>query len=76
MRAGAVYRDSELVAKVYGPVEEEYKYLGRGLVLLSFLSLPVNHKLMRTLLREAVYGLRDGIHQGQSRKIAHLDPDE
>lgn len=50
--AGAVYRDSELVAKVYGPVAEEYEYLGEGLVLLSFLSLPVNPTLMRTLLEK------------------------
>lgn len=49
--AGAVYRDSELVAKVYGPVAEEYGYLREGLVLLSFLSLPVNPSLMQALLR-------------------------
>ena len=50
--AGAVYRDSELVAKVYGPVAEEYGYLREGLILMSFLSLPVNFALMRTLLEK------------------------
>jgi alanine dehydrogenase len=48
--AGDVYGESELVVKVYGPVEEEYGYLREGLVLLSFLSLPVNPKLMAALL--------------------------
>jgi alanine dehydrogenase len=45
-----VYGDAEIVVKVYGPVEEEYKYLREGLILLSFLSLPVNPKLMQALL--------------------------
>jgi alanine dehydrogenase len=45
-----VYDDSELVVKVYGPVEEEYEYLREGLILFSFLSLPVNPGLMRALL--------------------------
>jgi alanine dehydrogenase len=48
--ARRVYGDSELVVKVYGPVEEEYEYLREGLILFSFLSLPVNPGLMRALL--------------------------
>ena len=48
--AGDVYGESELVVKVYGPVEEEYGHLREGLILLSFLSLPVNLKLMSALL--------------------------
>lgn len=47
---GAVYRDSELVAKVYGPVKAEYGHLREGLILISFLSLPVNQPLMQSLL--------------------------
>lgn len=48
--ASSVYADSELVAKVYGPVREEYGYLREGLILISFLSLPVNDGLTRALL--------------------------
>jgi len=48
--AESVYADSELVVKVYGPVPGEYGYLREGLLLLSFLSLPVNPHLMRALL--------------------------
>jgi alanine dehydrogenase len=48
--AGRVYDDSELVVKVYGPTEEEYRYLREGLILFAFLSLPVNPGLMRALL--------------------------
>jgi alanine dehydrogenase len=48
--AGRVYEDSELVVKVYGPVEEEYRYLREGLILFAFLSLPVNPGLMQALL--------------------------
>ena len=48
--ASRVYGDSEIVVKVYGPVEEEYGYLREGLILISFLSLPVNPKLMQALL--------------------------
>lgn len=45
-----VYGDSEIVVKVYGPLEEEYGYLREGLILISFLSLPVNLKLMQALI--------------------------
>ena len=48
--AASVYGESEIVVKVYGPTEEEYAYLREGLVLLSFLSLPVNQGLMEALL--------------------------
>jgi alanine dehydrogenase len=48
--ARCVYDDSELVVKVYGPVEEEYERLREGLILFSFLSLPVNLGLMQALL--------------------------
>lgn len=45
-----LYGDSEIVVKVYGPLEEEYGYLREGLILISFLSLPVNPNLMQALL--------------------------
>ena len=45
-----VYGDSEIVVKVYGPLEEEYGYLREGLILIAFLSLPVDLKLMRALI--------------------------
>src|SRR5919107_3135676 len=45
-----VYGDSEIVVKVYGPLKEEFPYLREGLVLISFLSLPVNPDLMDALL--------------------------
>jgi alanine dehydrogenase len=48
--ASRVYAESELVAKVYGPVEEEFAHLREGLILVSFLSLPINEALMRALL--------------------------
>jgi alanine dehydrogenase len=48
--AGRVYQDSELVVKVHGPVQEEYAYLREGMILFSFLSLPVNSSLLRALL--------------------------
>ena len=48
--AGGVYRDSDLVIKVQGPLEEEYAYLREGLILFSFFSLPVNPSLLRALL--------------------------
>ena len=46
----SVYGDSELVVKVQGPLEEEYAYLREGLILFSFLSLPINPSLLRALL--------------------------
>jgi alanine dehydrogenase len=46
----AIWRDSELVAKVFGPVPEEYGYLREGLIVLAFLSLSVNRCLLEVLL--------------------------
>jgi alanine dehydrogenase len=46
----AVWRDSELVTKVFGPVSEEYDHLREDLVLLAFLSLSVNRHLLNVLL--------------------------
>jgi alanine dehydrogenase len=48
--AGRVYEDSELVVKVSGPFEEEYGFLRKGLILFSFLSLPINQRLMQALI--------------------------
>ncbi|MDQ3860915.1 MAG: alanine dehydrogenase [Actinomycetota bacterium] len=48
--AAFVWRDSELVAKVFGPLPEEYDYLREGLIVLAFLSLTVNRDLLRVLL--------------------------
>jgi alanine dehydrogenase len=48
--AATVWRDSELVAKVFGPVSEEYDHLREGLIVLAFLSLSVNHRLLHALL--------------------------
>ena len=47
--AAVVWRDSELVAKVFGPVTEEYHHLREGLILLAFLSLSVNRRLLGVL---------------------------
>jgi alanine dehydrogenase len=60
-----IYGDSEIVVKVYGPVEKEFPYLREGLVLISFLSLPVNLNLMDALLDSrcvafAMETIRDG----------------
>src|SRR5918994_2116854 len=48
--AAAVWRDSELVAKVFGPVSEEYDHVREDFVLLAFLSLSVNRRLLNVLL--------------------------
>jgi alanine dehydrogenase len=48
--AADVWRDSELVAKVFGPVPEEYDYLRGGLIVFAFLSLSVNCDLLWALL--------------------------
>src|ERR671932_1175179 len=46
----SVWRDFELVAKVFGPVPEEYSRLRDGLIVLAFLALSVNRHLLRALL--------------------------
>jgi len=48
--AAVVWRDSELVAKVFGPVPEEHDHLREGLIVFAFLSLSVDRRLVRTLL--------------------------
>lgn len=48
--AKTVYAESELVVKVYGPLPEEYRHLHERMILLSFLSLPINPTLMQALL--------------------------
>ena len=48
--AEGVWRDSELVAKVFGPLPEEYGYLREDLILFAFLSLAVNGRLLKALL--------------------------
>ena len=62
---GKLYDDSRVVVKVYGPVEQEFAYLKEDLILLSFLSLPVNPNLMDALLDSrcvafAMETIRDG----------------
>jgi alanine dehydrogenase len=48
--AAAVWRDSEFVPKVLGPVAEEYGHLREGLIVFAFLSLSVNRRLLCTFL--------------------------
>ncbi len=48
--AEGVWRDSELVAKVFGPLPEEYGYLREDLIVFAFLSLAVNGRLLKALL--------------------------
>lgn len=48
--AAEVYASSELMVKVYGPTPEECAHLKESTVLLSFLSLPVNARMMKGLL--------------------------
>lgn len=48
--AATVWRDSELVAKVFGPVPEEYDHLREGLIVFAFLSLSINRRLLRAFL--------------------------
>ena len=49
--AEGVWRDSEIVVKVFGPLPEEYGYLREDLILFAFLSLPVNARLLEALIR-------------------------
>ncbi len=66
--AARVWDDSELVVKVYGPVEEERARLREGLVVLSFLSLPINRDLMRDLLdSRCVAFAMETVRDGQGR---------
>jgi alanine dehydrogenase len=82
--AANVYAESEIIVKVYGPVEEEYEYLREGLSLLAFLSLPVNPDLMSALLDSrcvafAMETIRDGrgnlpVLTPMSEIAGHLTP--
>ena len=66
--AARVWDDSELVVKVYGPVEEERGRLREGLVVLSFLSLPINRTLMQDLLdSRCVAFAMETVRDGQGR---------
>ena len=66
--AGKVYADSELLVKVYGPVEDEYGYLREDLILLSFLSLPINPGLTRAVLDSRCVALAaEGIQDDRGR---------
>ena len=52
--AASVWRDSELVVKVFGPVPKDYNLLRDGLRVLAFLALSVNcHLLRRSWSRDA-----------------------
>ncbi|BBL78903.1 alanine dehydrogenase [Rubrobacter xylanophilus] len=48
--AARVYGEAELVVKVQGPQPGEYSHLREDLILMAFLSLPVDPGLMRALL--------------------------
>ena len=66
--AAKVYADSELLVKVYGPVEREYDYLREDLILLSFLSLPVNQGLTRAVLGSGCVALAaEGVRDDRGR---------
>jgi alanine dehydrogenase len=63
--AAEIWRNAELVAKVFGPVPEEYGHLREGLIVFAFLSLSVNRRLLRALLESrctafSMETIRDG----------------
>jgi alanine dehydrogenase len=71
--AAAIWRGSEVIATVFGPVPEEYDHLREGLIVLAFLSLRVHRRLLQALLESrytalsmeteiAGYGLLDALH--------------
>jgi alanine dehydrogenase len=72
--AGSVYEDSELVVKVYGPVEDEYGYLREGLILFSFLSLQVERGLMQALLESRCVAFAMETVRDQRGGLAVLAP--
>ena len=72
--AAAVWRDSELVAKVFGPVPEEYDYLREGLVLLAFLSLSVNRRLLGVLLESRCTAFSVETVRDERRALPILTP--
>lgn len=73
-RGGKVFRDSELIVKVYGPVAEEFGYLREDLILLSFLALPVNPTLMRALLDSRCTAIASESIQDERGKLPVLAP--
>lgn len=72
--AEKVYRNSELIVKVYGPVAEEFDYLREDLILLSFLALPVNPTLMRALLDSRCMAIAAESIQDERGKLPVLAP--
>lgn len=48
--AEGVWRDAALIAKVFGPVPDEYPFLREDLIVMGFLSLAVKPQLVRALL--------------------------
>ena len=71
---GEVYDASELVVKVYGPVPEEYGHLREDLILLSFLSLPVNPELLRALLDCRCVAIASETVRGEGGELPILAP--
>ncbi|MCE5211980.1 MAG: alanine dehydrogenase [Deltaproteobacteria bacterium] len=56
-RAKTVWSDSEMVVKVKEPVEPEYSFLRKDLVLFTYLHLAANEKLTNELLASKVTGI-------------------
>ncbi|HOS96033.1 MAG TPA: alanine dehydrogenase [Deltaproteobacteria bacterium] len=55
--AEKVWNGSDMIVKVKEPVEEEYGFLRRGLVLFTYLHLAANETLTRQLLSRKVIGI-------------------
>jgi len=80
--AATIWRGLELIAKVFGPVPEEYDHLREGLIVLAFLSLSVHRCLLRALLESrcttlpmeneiAGYGLLDALNSDAGLPRGH-----
>lgn len=80
--AATIWRGLELIAKVFGPVPEEYDHLREGLIVLAFLSLSVHRRLLRALLESrcttllmeneiAGYGLLDALNSDAGLPRGH-----
>jgi alanine dehydrogenase len=72
--AADVYAESELLVKVYGPVEAEYAYLREEQVLISFLSLPVNRELSRALIRSRCVAIASEAIRDEAGRLPVLTP--
>lgn len=70
----AVYGESELVAKVQGPTPEEYEYLREGLILMAFLSLPVNRDSMQAMLDSRCVAFALESIRNEARQLPVLMP--